>query len=91
MEIEMGKLNSRQRGANSLDVLNQQVKTRADTFLYLPVWPVLSIMTSFFAGMSSSGTAKSTVKRSETIKHLYEQVHWNDLIKAEILRQRDVR
>ena len=57
----------------------------------LPVWPVLSIMTSFFAGMSSSGTAKSTVKRSETIKHLYEQVHWNDLIKAEILRQRDVR
>lgn len=47
-------------------------------------------MTTFFAGMSSSGMAKTTARRSDTIKHLYEQVQWNDLIKAEILRQRDV-
>jgi hypothetical protein len=46
---------------------------------------------SMFSGMSSSGNApQQGAKRSDVIRSLYNQVNWNELIKSEVLRQRDV-
>lgn len=46
---------------------------------------------SFFVGLSSSSVDNKQPKRTEVISTLYTQINWNELIKSDILRQRDVR
>ena len=46
---------------------------------------------SYFADMSiSDAPTKNITPRKDTIRMLFEQINWNDLIKSEVLRQRDV-
>lgn len=46
---------------------------------------------SQFANLSiSDAMVPNITPRKETIRMLFEQTNWNDLIKNEVLRQRDV-
>lgn len=49
------------------------------------------IIMSQFANLSiSDAVVPNITPRKETIRMLFEQTNWNDLIKNEVLRQRDV-
>ena len=46
---------------------------------------------SQFASLSLSDNVQPNVTpRKETIRMLFEQINWNEMIKNEVLRQRDV-
>lgn len=48
------------------------------------------LLMSFFSGQSSGSIATQVIKRSEVMRSLYNQINWDELIKSEVLRQRDV-